>query len=243
MKEEDNTIRGVIQSQEKMRLYLSSLTTNQDFVSCVMEIRNKFPIPINGFPEILGDEFLFIRNLPDYVDGLGNQTSFEHEVQVLAYRFGLTLAWYDQLNKYILYNDFLFAEAPSLVEVSDLREVEEEQTNDNCGVNILKNVTESFPVAILISPDATQRDIVDLVKKTYQNKIKPLQDKHKEGGSKVGKVRKRSSRVEERDMFICQNKHLPRKELVSLIQKKYKEILDYTYISKIIKKKCPRDTK
>ena len=105
---------------------------------------------------------------------------------------------------------------------------------------ILDNIADSFPLALLISPYATGRDIIDFVKKKYKTQIEPAQSAYKWTGINIGKVRKRNLSVQERDLFICKHKHLPTKRIVSLVADEYGEVLDYTYVNKIITEKCNR---
>jgi len=105
---------------------------------------------------------------------------------------------------------------------------------------MIENIGESYPIAIFITPYATQRDILDYVKKQYTTHIKPVQDKYTEKGVEIGKKRGENYHTSERDSFICKNNHLPSSKIASMVREKYGDMLEYSHINKIIKRKCPR---
>lgn len=235
-------------AQEKMYAYIVSLATNNDFIDQVEEIRKKFSLPAGGFKTDLGDELGYINSLPPYTDERGEQTDIQKEVYDLASRFGVSTSWLDTVSDYVLYNNFFFTRVAPLVQMIDvlglLNETENDYKNYKDGKitvrGILDNITDSLPTAIFLSPHATGRDIIDFVKKEYKKQIEPAQIAYREKGTKIGKVRKRNYAIQERDMYICKNKNLPLRELVRKVNEKFDTQLEYTYINKIIAKKCQR---
>lgn len=99
----------------------------------------------------------------------------------------------------------------------------------------LRYETGKHPFAILISPYANEREIVDYVKKTYNLAIKPVLDKYKNPKVKLGILRKRNATKKARNKFIYENRNLSTKELAHLVAEKFEDILEYTHINKIIK--------
>ncbi len=230
-------------AQKKMRSYIFSLSTNDDFLNSIAQIREMFSLPQNGFVKDVEDELAFIRALPAHRDGRGNETDIQKEVYELALRFHLTVPWLGSVMKYVLYDDFFPARIESLVQIvgTDALVEEQERRQDN---NALHNIADAFPVGIFVSPYASQRDIVDYVKERYSQEIEPLLVKHREKDSLIGRVRARSESIAVRDAFICKHKDLPASKLAHLVYEKYGgKLLDYTYISKIIAKKCKQEKK
>ena len=90
-----------------------------------------------------------------------------------------------------------------------------------------------FPVRVDISPYASKRDILDFIRKNY-DRIKEIQDKHKIKVIKIGKIRSRKPHIQKRNDFIYKHRHLPRREIMRLVSKKFNEVLDYGHIGKII---------
>ena len=62
--------------------------------------------------------------------------------------------------------------------------------------------------------------------------------RHRKGGTglKIGGAKTKKQRIRERNDFIYEHKHLPRKEIMHLLSEKYgpENTLDYAYIGKII---------
>ncbi len=92
----------------------------------------------------------------------------------------------------------------------------------------------SHPVILRINPYASQREIIDYIKKFYNLSIKPIQDYYKIDNIKLGSVKKKDPKKQERNNFIYENKDLPRAEIASLVGKKFKEYLDVGHVGKII---------
>lgn len=93
-----------------------------------------------------------------------------------------------------------------------------------------------FPLAIRISPYASKRDILNFVNKTYNSDIKFAQNHYLDEKIKIGKIKQRNSKIQNRNDFIYKNRTLPQKEIMKLVNKKFpnKKIYDYSYIGKII---------
>ena len=234
------------QGQEKMFAYLVSLSSNTDFVDRVKEIRQWFLLPEEGFKKQLKNIDEFVQSLPPYTNDRNEQIVFDKAIYDLADQFGVTLVWLNAIRDYIFYNYFSYAKTSPLVDMVDILGVLNDAERDGSDREallgrILDNIADSFPLALLVSPYATGRDIIDFVKKEYKTQIEPAQSAYKLTGINIGKVRKRSPGVQERDMFICKHKHLGTRKIVCLVADEYGEVLDYTYINKIIKEKCKRE--
>jgi len=231
-------------AQVKMFAYLCSLARDREFLNEVSEIRKKFSLPSNGFEEDIKDEFAFIEALPVYTDERGNETDFQKEVYDLASRLYLSVPWLNAVTSYVLYDDFFATKTPPFIQMMALDEIIDEQAEREEGDDVWSSITDAFPIALFISPYATGRDIIDYVKKRYKQEIEPAQSKHREEGVRIGRVRRRNADVAERDEFICKHKDLSASKLAHLVHEKYGgKLLGYTYISKIIAKKCKRENK
>lgn len=93
-------------------------------------------------------------------------------------------------------------------------------------------IDDSFPVSINISPYASERDVIDFVKKTYTKHIKPLQDAYRKDGIKLSRIKTRVK--QKRNEYIYNNKNLRKSELMLKVQENFNEFLDYSEIGKII---------
>lgn len=92
----------------------------------------------------------------------------------------------------------------------------------------------AYPIAIRISPYASLRDILDFIKKVYSHSIAPLQKNYRDSSIKLGASRRRKDKIKERNIFIYENKQLPRKKIMQLVNERFGEVLDYGHIGKII---------
>lgn len=235
-----------VKAQKKMYAYICSLAGNPDFLNAVSVIRTRYSLPEKGFESDIEDVLDFVEGLSPSVDEEGNPTDFRKDIYALATQYHVSLAWLEAIQDYVLYDDFFFTKISSLVQIVDLLEVINDADTDEEEDSVVlirrafENLSNSFPLAIFVSPYATGRDIIDYVKKEYKKTIEPAQIKHRDSKVKIGKVRHRSGTVQERDLFICKHKDLPAQKIVSLVSKKYGVLLDYSYINRIIATKCKR---
>lgn len=231
-------------SNKKMWNYILDLTKRPAFKKDLKEFRQKFSIPENGYNKLIYTKDFSGRKVltyPNYKE-IQQKENYTRNRISLARKYQLNLSS-RALESYIFYNKFLVDKETmgSMIEIEDIYS----QVTGNFGLSkskqwyVLDNLEErafQFPVAIFLNPYVSQRDIIDYVKKTFKLSIEPKLKWYRDSESKLGKVRKKSTRVEQRNDFIFNNRHKPMKEIISLVSKEFKEILDYTYISTIIKK-------
>jgi hypothetical protein len=226
-------------AQSKVWKYLKGLSEDPDFQRNIRRIRKIYKLPPEGVTEVLelrseatGQELI---KLPEHLSG----SDFENEINQFTKELGLSTFWSEAIMYYITYNQwFDFWSIGSLVQVDDLNEYVNgpfQHDGDEEGyLDYAKMILEERPIAITISPYASLRDILDFLKKTYKTHIEPLQNKYKKAEIKLGKMRKRDASVHARNQFIYENKHLASKKLMTLVNDEFGELLDYTYINKII---------
>lgn len=83
-----------------------------------------------------------------------------------------------------------------------------------------------FPVTLHISSFATKRDILDFIEKSYQTKIKPIQeDLVNMFPVPLKNIRTRNKNIESRDDYIYRNRKKPYKEISRLVMHKFRDIL------------------
>lgn len=150
------------------------------------------------------------------------------------------LDWSDVIEDYIYFNRLektpprlYYTNSYNLCMLADLQEIVEDPFS--------KKLTEAdndiFPIAIRISPYASERDILDYVRKMAPA-IKEWQKPYIKPGVKIGKIRKKNPLIEERNNFVYENRSLSYKKIVSLVMKKFPEdiceSIDEGAIGKII---------
>lgn len=228
--------------KKKIWNYLAGIAEDPEFQKKVRECRSKHDIPLAGHKDIVYDlpfenstEIKFFR-LPEH---LVNNDAYFHDVSVLTEKIVLDFMWFDVIGMYVAYN---FWEDTSwwgkTFDISD----------SHSDIDMLSSLTEdvemykdymrvranSYPVSILVNPYASQRDIIEYIKKNYRRHIFPIQEKYKKEGVKIGVIRKRKSSVRKRNDFIYEHRKLSKKELTSMVAENFGEIMDYTYLAKII---------
>lgn len=216
------------QFYEKHLNQILAISETGTFKEGISSLRKKFHIPDNGFSPEVGITF-------------GGE--MEIAVRKLTRELNLDFTWADTIQSYVINNDFVLPEYTNFFDVVDLRKLTnhiilpnnpDDITDKDVSDNYLKMIADEFPIAILIPPNASERDIVDFIKKAYLNLILPAQTEYKNECVNISRYRRRNALVRDRDQFIYENRSLPRKKIVRLVSNKYGEALDYGHIGKII---------
>lgn len=237
------------QAFKKVESCFEALENDLDFMKKIKEIRKDFNIPINGFP--------LPKTLKDYRD-IHAKAFFvpkeDHKGEDFTKRLTKLLQEYDleavgeALDCFVCFNSidpFIEYAYSGIMEIFDLRHTfsNEIKRNERFGITIgkkertqvLEVFSERLPIAILINPYMSQRDIIDYVKVMYKDWIKPMQDCYKNDKMPLGKTRRRSNFVKKRNEFIYSNKDKSAKEIMRLVNQEFGQLLDYTYIQKVIR--------
>lgn len=99
----------------------------------------------------------------------------------------------------------------------------------------IKHLNAQYPLAICLSPYATIDDIKDYLD-THREDIRSLLKSHQQSESIITHYKRRDTKVATRNDFIFENRHKPRKELVSLVSNKFGQVMGYDEISKVIQR-------
>ncbi len=159
-----------------------------------------------------------------------------NETDKICKKYGLHyLDWGEVIEQYVYFNklpkdnpQFPHSNSYNLCAITDLAELAEEPF----GKQLTRADNDIFPIAIRLSPYATERDIIDYVKK-MSPQIKKYQKQYIKPDIKIGKIKKKKPAIQERNDFIYNNKKLSLNETKELVEKKFGESLDYEYIGKI----------
>ncbi len=231
---------------KKVDSFIMDLARKPEFIKSVNSFRKEFGIPINGFkyPKSSSqfEEMVYIRD-----------EKYTNKIFKLAKNYA-SPAYYDFLESYLLFGntDAVSDYMDTQFDVIEIIDVKLALSNVEAGFESdvsfetyhLKTVSKINPVGIMIHPYMSQRDVIDAVKKLYKLQIEPLQKKYRNEKIKLGIVRRKSKRVEERNKFIYKNRFgRSKKELISLVREKFGEVMDETYINKIIKDERDRQRK
>lgn len=236
--EKERKIMLSTQGYKKMWVYFLRVFNTNDFQENVKQIRKEFKIPSRGFKRSENTYSLALEELKYFRNSI-----FTKKIKDICDKYFLPHNGYKEiLNKYIVYNNKIeknFFIAPiNVCIISDLMKGKSDissatlaRIEENREKESKENEDRMYPIAIKVSAYASERDIQNFIVKTYPI-IKSLQEKYKDPRAKIGKVRLGSK--EKRNDFIYKHKKLPKKELMKLVNKKYKEVLDIGLIGKII---------
>jgi len=224
---------------KKVENFVIDLSKKPDFLKTVRAIRKNFEIPENGFNRPTNDD-----EFEEVITRLTLDDKFSKCIENISSSYKME-AFSDFIKNYILFNDTQVAldyMYIPIIEVEDIystffvsAEDDELKLGVKDKVECLMISAKTHPIGILIHPYMSQRDIIDAIKKIYKLQIEPLQKKYRDEKIKLGIIRRKSKRVEERNKFIYENRTLGMEKLRTAIREKYHEILDETYIYKIIK--------
>lgn len=210
------------QNNKKIINYFNDLINKKRFKASVESVR-RFNLDENNKPKNVGD--------------------FNKKVKILCRKFGLDEnLWLEDMNNYILNGVVPKKTIDNLCIVLDREEIGENEYPNGC-VNEEKDILNTpvelnpisyrYPIILRISQYASERDIIDYIKKIYSIYIKPIQEKYKDDEILLGKIKSKNQKVQERNKFILDNKEKPLKEIRHLLAQK--EIyLDDGLIGKII---------
>jgi hypothetical protein len=175
-----------------------------------------------------------------------NRKKFEEVKKYLCRHVGLDeIYWSEPIEEYILKNELPTENLSTPCVVFDRIELGEDEYPDGYLSDPydewslpldpieLEPWSYSHPIVIRVTPYASQREIIDYIKKSYNRLIKPIQESYKLDVP-IGKIRKKKPEIQERNKFIYENKDLPRKEIARLVAEKFNQFLDYGHIGKVI---------
>jgi hypothetical protein len=222
--------------------YIVDLTKRSVFRRDLRDFRRKFGIDEKGYEKVLYIKMPAnghkVITYPNHIE-VESKEDYRKELIEFARKYQLGPLWEDVLECYIFYNKFIIDTMGSMIDVEDICNQFYGPYMDfnekDISTNYIVQKAQDFPVAIFLNPYVSQRDIIDYVKKTFKLEIEPLLKSYREDNVNLGKIRRKNSRVEMRNIFIYKNKTKSKKEIASLVSEKFGEILDYTYIARIIK--------
>lgn len=234
---EEEAIRRT-SSYKKTLSYLTGLFDDSDFKKDVVRLRKKHNLPKDGLPEILYDVASngYKRyQYPQYLtDG-----KFYSDVGDFCEKYGLDLMWSEVFEIYIIFNHIELDVNATPMQIQDIGHQASNSfifEGDEFYLSFVKKLSKTHPVAILLNPYSSEREILDYVRKLYKIRIEPLQISYRNPNIKLGKFKRRKSSIKERNDFIYKHKHLPLKEISKLIITKFgsDRAIDEGYIGKII---------
>jgi hypothetical protein len=236
------------QSFKKIMNYLERLEQDKEFISKVLKLRAIFKIPKGGKRKIKRESARFkVHGSESEIELIHlNDISLEKlrkSTNKELCEFLINDNWTDMFVLFIVFNKWIYLEsARPPVDIlnwnSILHDMPEEAFDFKMiQAEYLKELSETHPVVIMVSREATQNDIIDFVKKTYKSQIQPMAHYSLKGEPSFKTGRKVDKRIVRRNNFIYKNRMKSAKEIAHLVAEEFGDILEYTYINKIKKDK------
>jgi len=250
-------MKNELTSSARQTIFLfEEFLRRQEVVEFVKEYRKFLNIPEKGLPitdenkKAFSDYLLLFLYIPDEARELFPKETKQKPLRVVntcntfvkqqgidSVQMGNLLRMYLFFNKVIpeisgmfpFWNDFLRLEhLPS--ELADYGR--EDYKLLQMVYDRFENISKRLPIALYINPNVSQREIQDFLSKNW-NFIEMYREERKD---KTTKLRRKSPKVQERNDFIYENRHLPRKKIMEMLGDKYgKDFdIDYGYVGKII---------
>jgi hypothetical protein len=235
------------QGWEKLWNYFIEISRKEYFQKKIAELRKEYKIPKRGYkcsqtyttpPAEWQSQFR----------GLGQSYITERvkildELKAICEKYNLHYVdWVDIIEDYLFYNELVYImddNAYNLCLLSDLVNNKRKAFSKD-----FKGSDDQFyPIAIRISPYASERDILDYVKKMAPL-IKEFQKPYIKPDVKIGKVKRKKHSTQKRNDFIWKNKDLRVAEIKAKLDKEFPDnkIMGYEEIYTIISLEKKRRT-
>ncbi len=236
------------QGHKKVVNHLRDIIKTTKFQQEVQILRKKYFIPENGYqltqahlddpwnltsPPIEWDEMIEREKVTNASNRL------EEDADDLCARFGVYSRTYpNPIEVYLMYNHLhFFGEEFIAFNVCALDDVESRNSREEKGYVHSEDMREYykkesieldkfFPVFLRISPNASLRDILDFVRAGYWE-IKGRQMRYATTTIKIGDSKTKDPEIQKRNDFIFENRNLPRKEIMKLVNKQFPDLSDF----------------
>jgi hypothetical protein len=224
--EEENKVK-------KRRIYsfLEFTIRTEAFIADVKKIRKQFKIPNDGLPfdeKLIMGSFQFPLELN--LDSLEKETFLKlmtwlaknHNMRVFS-NFRIPLAFI------VIYNTIVLPEYYDMCSIQDVKSAD--YSKNRYGETLYSD--ETHPIAIRISPDVSQTELIEYIKRNYEANILPLQKWYKGKPSMINEIREREDESFQASDFVWEHKDLPTKKIMRLMADKLHIYRDLGEIKKI----------
>jgi len=236
-------------SGKKVFAYIEDFIRTNTFLDGVSKIRSKFGIPeagyvLNDIPdEILLDIGPFYKpkqlkiSSKDYLLLLKEFNHLKESLEfsnLLVSSLLLFYLFHNKIDKNLYLNTWL---SIGNIDESNLCIIEDLpmticETPAKFLLNGVAKSSKKYPVLIKITPEVTQNEVVDYVKKNWKL-ISYIQGKYKKN-RKLGRVKMKDEVKQQMYDFIYKHRHLKLQKILGMLGKNGFEIIDEGHIAKII---------
>lgn len=223
--------------KDKFKKIINSTTGNKkiwnNFLYLIEE--KTFNRDIEKIKDKYIDENNKIKDLKEYTKTIRNLCIF----------YGLDDVWTKSLMKYVRTGELPKENFSSPCVVLDRTQIGEDEEPEELYENVdpkdwpvdfieLKPISYSHPVIIRVTPYASQREIIDYIKKTYRYGIKPIQEKFQRKNIRIGKQRTKNPNIKKRNDLIYKNAFSSDKSINRILIEKGFEPIKSSLINKVV---------
>jgi|GEM_PF-2425681 len=253
---------SLTRAEKKLNIRFRKLVDTEKFQSHIIVVRKNLGLPKDGLMASELDIANLTNHLywPEnqfFIDNAEKGAflrGLNHAIIDLLKDFTISSSFFRLVTRhYIVFNQLFlheirenFYDNSNLCAVIDAKEILNEIISDKSDldltdefikdtyIQIMRTKTDNYPIVIGLHSDASQRDIIDFVKKNW-----PLIEIRRLGYKKDGKVGLRHAKtkintvVQERNRIIYENRKLATKEIRGILAEK-QIFLDDGHIRKII---------
>ncbi len=231
------------QGSKKINNYFSALIKSDYFNNFADNSRKKYNIPRLGFANT-EKYYGFLASPKEWEADTGKNSKYDNLIdEIINFCKEKKLLYF---NSYTEIYDFIVYNKPIGLIEDDLCIIRDtgrgkEMMEDEEGKQIIEDFdgldNSIYPISIKISPYASQRDIIDFIKK-YSKRIKEFQKMYIIDDIKIGKYKSKKIEIQERNDFIYKNRNKSLKEISKLLSERGGDNklydIDIGHISKII---------
>ena len=220
------------QSFKKMWNSFYDSTKKKSFQEFILNLREKYKIPQNGF-KINGDKWSTPPAEWAYEAWSAEHKEVQRAIKGFCKKQQIpSKDWEFTIEQYLFFNQMFISPEPNSHNLCYITDVSTKQ--DSVGQELNDDLTTAYPVGLLISPYASQRDILAYVKSIYTAEIAPLQKKYQKQGSLIGKSREKMAIIRKRNELIWKNREHPLKKIMEIVKKECGLDTDVGSIGKIL---------
>ncbi len=218
------------QGYKKVWNYFLAITKTDYFLQTIGELRKKYNIPPEGFKP-KDKHYLFPPSGVSFEDSKKMRDEIRDKIckkyKLHGFDYGEVIQEYvyygffhpiSQINACGLFYTYDF--------ILDKKEPFDEMVQESDDL--------AYPIAIRMSPYATQRDLINYIKIVWDNEIDFLRKKYADPNIKIGKIKSRKISIQERNDFIYKHRDKPLKEIMRVLNRERGILLDWGHIAKII---------
>jgi len=200
----------------------SDLVNSKEFQSTVKQVRNLHSVVVGS--EVPDEKEFFYIHSTHFTNNEGELEPYDEPIrdaaEFICVDFGLNIDDYIlTIIYYIRTNKIAFPKWVGHWSPCKVQDEYEKHTEPEYDPNFDKEDDSRYPISIRISPEASKREIINFVEKSFSTRIKPLQEIYKKNYT-TPKTRTRPAG--KRNLYITENYNsMAKDELLKNVKEKY----------------------